>query len=227
MAKEYFCCYHSYLEAMEQLNDAERGRLFTACLIYSKTGEAQKLGGNERFVFPAFRSQIDRDNANYEERCRKQSENIKKRWNKSVNEGIPNDTSVYHGIPTCTNDTNEKEKEKEKEKTKEKEKERVKEKVASGAAPSARFIPPTVEDVAFYCQQRQNGIDPQSFVDFYASKGWMVGKTKMSDWKASVRTWEQRRKQEQKQAVVFHQKPTKADELDAFYQMAAQFAEGD
>ena len=216
MAKEYFCCYHSYLEAMEQLNDAERGRLFTACLIYSKTGEAQKLGGNERFVFPAFRSQIDRDNANYEERCRTQSANARKRWDAMASGGMPNNA----------NDANTKEKEKEKEKTKEKEKERVKEKVASGAAPSARFIPPTVEDVAFYCQQRQNGIDPQSFVDFYASKGWMVGKTKMTDWKASVRTWEQRRKQEQKQAVVFHQKPTKADELDAFYQMAAQFAEG-
>lgn len=217
MAKEYFCCYHSYLEAMEQLNDAERGRLFTACLIYSKTGEAQKLGGNERFVFPAFRSQIDRDNANYEERCRTQSANARKRWDAMASGGMPGDA----------NDANTKTKEKEKEKTKEKGKERVKEKVASGDAPSARFIPPTVEDVAFYCQQRQNGIDPQSFVDFYASKGWMVGKTKMSDWKASVRTWEQRRKQEQKQAVVFHQKPTKADELDAFYQMAAQFAEGD
>ena len=59
MAIEYFCCYHSYLEAMEQLNDAERGRLFTACLTYSKTGEAPELRGNERFVFPAFRSQID------------------------------------------------------------------------------------------------------------------------------------------------------------------------
>ena len=43
MAREYFCCYHSYLEVMEQLNDAERGRLFTACLEYSKTGEAPEL----------------------------------------------------------------------------------------------------------------------------------------------------------------------------------------
>ena len=117
MAKEYFCCYHSYLEAMEQLNDAERGRLFTACLMYSKLGEAPELRGNERFIWPAFRSQIDRDNANYAERCRKQSENVKKRWERADT----NDTTVYHRIPPYTNDT--KEKEKEKEKTKEKEKE--------------------------------------------------------------------------------------------------------
>ena len=187
MAIEYFCCYHSYLEAMEQLNDAERGRLFTACLTYSKTGEAPELRGNERFVFPAFRSQIDRDNANYEEKCRKQSDNARKRW----------DATACNGMPTDAKHAKTKEKEKEKEKTKEKEKEKEsKEKVASGDAPSSRFVPPTVEEVRAYCLERQNGIDPQSFVDFYASKNWMVGKTKMSDWKASVRTWEQRRKQE-------------------------------
>lgn len=121
MAREYFCCYHSYLEAMEQLNDTERGRLFTACLIYSKTGEAPELRGNERFVFPAFRSQIDRDNASYEEMCRKQSENIKKRWNKTAEKAIPPNTAVYQRIPNDTNDTNTKEKEKEKEKAKTKE----------------------------------------------------------------------------------------------------------
>lgn len=69
MAREYFPAYHSYLEAMEELTDAEKGRLFTACLLYSKTGEAQELSGNERYLFPAFKSQIDRDNAEYAKRC--------------------------------------------------------------------------------------------------------------------------------------------------------------
>jgi len=52
------------------------------------------------------------------------------------------------------------------------------------------FTPPEVEDVASYCDERENGVDPQKFCDFYASKGWMVGKNKMKDWKACVRTWE-------------------------------------
>ncbi|WP_295753546.1 DUF6291 domain-containing protein [uncultured Oscillibacter sp.] len=78
MPREYFCAYHSYIESMEQLTDAERGRLFTACLFYSKTGEAPQLSGNERFVFPAMRSQIDRDIQNYEDFVKKQSENGKK-----------------------------------------------------------------------------------------------------------------------------------------------------
>ena len=55
-----------------------------------------------------------------------------------------------------------------------------------------RFIPPTVDEVRQYCQERNNNVDAQSFVDFYQSKGWNVGKNKMKDWKASVRTWERR-----------------------------------
>ena len=57
-----------------------------------------------------------------------------------------------------------------------------------------RFTPPTVEDVRAYCLERGNGIDAQSFVDFYASKGWKVGSNAMKDWRAAVRTWERRDK---------------------------------
>lgn len=59
-----------------------------------------------------------------------------------------------------------------------------------------RFTPPTVEEVAAYCQERGNKVDPQRFTDFYAGKGWMVGKNKMRDWKACVRTWERDDKKE-------------------------------
>lgn len=104
MAIEYFCCYHSYLDAMEELNDAEKGRLFVACLEYSKSGVAPELRGNERFVFPAFRSQIDRDNAKYGEKCRRNSENAKKRTLATADDGKRTETKPA------------KEKEKEKEK---------------------------------------------------------------------------------------------------------------
>ena len=61
-----------------------------------------------------------------------------------------------------------------------------------------RFIPPSVEEVEQYCLERGNNIDAQSFIDFYESKGWMIGKNKMKDWKAAVRTWERSQKQENK-----------------------------
>ena len=53
-----------------------------------------------------------------------------------------------------------------------------------------RFVPPTVDEVRQYCQERSNTVQPERFVNFYEAKGWMVGKNKMRDWKAAVRTWE-------------------------------------
>ena len=55
-----------------------------------------------------------------------------------------------------------------------------------------RFTPPTLSEVQAYITEKGYHVDAESFIDFYASKGWMVGKNKMKDWKASVRTWEKR-----------------------------------
>lgn len=53
-----------------------------------------------------------------------------------------------------------------------------------------RFVPPTLEEVTAYVKQRNSKVIPQVFIDFYESKGWMVGKTKMKDWKAACRNAE-------------------------------------
>ncbi|MCR5769388.1 MAG: DUF6291 domain-containing protein [Lachnospiraceae bacterium] len=58
-----------------------------------------------------------------------------------------------------------------------------------------KFIPPTLEEVKAYCEERKNTINPQRFIDFYTGKGWMIGKNKMKDWKATVRTWEETERQ--------------------------------
>lgn len=56
----------------------------------------------------------------------------------------------------------------------------------------ARFKKPSVEEVRSYCIERDNGIDPETFINFYESKGWKVGRSPMKDWRAAVRTWEKR-----------------------------------
>ena len=61
---------------------------------------------------------------------------------------------------------------------------------------SKKFTPPSLDDVRQYCQERNNNVDPETFISFYESKGWMVGKNKMKDWKASVRTWERGERKE-------------------------------
>ena len=56
----------------------------------------------------------------------------------------------------------------------------------------ALFKKPTLDDVKSYCIERNNNIDAEAFLDFYESKNWFIGKNKMKDWKAAVRTWERR-----------------------------------
>ena len=63
-----------------------------------------------------------------------------------------------------------------------------------------RFTPPSVEEVRAYCKERRNGIDAQHFIDYYESNGWMVGRNKMKDWKAAVRTWERKNERNTKQS---------------------------
>lgn len=184
MAIEYFCAYHSYLDSMEELNDTERGRLFTACLIYSKTGEAPQLRGNERFVFPTLKAQIDRDKATYDSRCKKNSDNIRKRWN----------TDVYDGEQPCTNDT--KTKEKEKEKTKEKAKDNyIPPSVVCGELPSSpppAAVLPLVDGTDFEISVEMvaelSGLYPAVDVaqQLRSMRGWLLANPKNRKTKAWI-----------------------------------------
>jgi len=66
------------------------------------------------------------------------------------------------------------------------------------------FKPPSVDEVKEYCDERKNGINPEKFVNYYQSKNWMVGKNKMKDWKAAVRTWEQNNKKNESEEVKYN-----------------------
>jgi DNA-binding transcriptional ArsR family regulator len=67
-----------------------------------------------------------------------------------------------------------------------------------------RFKKPTVNDITNYCIERNNNIDAESFFDFYESKNWMVGRNKMKDWKACIRTWERRNNQKPQSMSKIH-----------------------
>jgi len=62
----------------------------------------------------------------------------------------------------------------------------------------AFFKKPTVEEVHQYCNERKNKVCADAFIDFYESKNFMIGKNKMKDWKACVRTWERREEKKPK-----------------------------
>lgn len=93
----------------------------------------------------------------------------------------------------------------------------VKDRIGEDKPQSARrFIPPTIEEVKAYCQERGNSVDPERFVDFYASKGWKVGSASMKDWKAAVRNWERddRHKTKPQSKLPGMPKQGQGDDLD-------------
>ena len=175
MAMSGFICHDDYLQKTAKLTDEEVGRLFRALMHYHATGVVDEVDGRESIAFDFIREDIDRTEAAYKAKCEK-----------NRNNRLSALTNVRQQPPTNVDERAQKEKEKEKEKDKDKDKE---------SKPPRRFTPPTVEEVRAYCTERKNGIDPAHFVDYYAARGWELKPgQKVKDWKACVRTWEQRQK---------------------------------
>lgn len=185
----YLKVYTDFAEAMEALSDAERGRLFMSMLQYASTGEAGTLSGAERFVWPIAKQNIDRAQAELEKRA----ENGRKGGRpKKANESGEKQPKAKESKKKQTKDNKDKDKDKEKENN-------IIPLSPNGdippkgeRPPEKRFVKPTADEVRAYCAERGNHVDAQAFVDFYAAKGWKVGNAPMKDWKAAVRTWEQR-----------------------------------
>ena len=191
MARNYAALPYDYLEEMEALNDAEFGRLTRALLAYSMTGEQIALCGNERFYAKRVMSQEDRFKASYEEVSVVRSEAGKAgaaaRWQngKRIFANGKNSKAISANGKNGYTETNTK--------------------TNTDTLPSndgksdtrtARFAPPSADDVSAYVQAQGYHVNAERFVAFYEQKGWMVGKNHMKDWKAAVRSWETRWKDE-------------------------------
>lgn len=151
MLRPYFCAYHSYLENMELLNSEERGRLFTALLEYSKDGTLIPLTGNERFVFPGIRSQIDRDKAQWE-----QIDNVKTANGRKGGRPKKTETEKANGLDENLKNQqviSVSKKSLEKEKKKDKEKDKDKDNISSSTAT-------TESDISACVQAYEQNIGP-------------------------------------------------------------------
>lgn len=178
MERSQFTFYRSYFEAIKELPKKDQTAVLLAICAYALDSEEPQLSGTANAIFRLVRPTLDTG--------RKKAMGGKK--------GSPVKDSEKISERQCKDGTKEKEGEIEKEREKENE---CYPPTPLHGGTRKRFVPPAVEEVAAYCRERCNGIDPQAFVDFYASKGWVVGKSPMKDWKAAVRTWEQKRGMEQ------------------------------
>ena len=202
MERKQFTWYRSYYDALKELPAEEFRDIVLAVCAYALDGEEPELSGVARAIFTLIRPTLEVGRSKAENRSRAEQTSIsaeqtgnKPEQTKNKPEQTQNKRKQTGNKPEQTRNKPEQTR-KEKEKEKEREKESENDSYCSPPPPSGpkRFVPPTLAEVQSYVAQRQSPVDPQGFIDFYASKGWMVGKTPMKDWKAACRNaekWEQ------------------------------------
>ncbi len=159
----------------------QRGELFTAILCYAAGEPVLDLDAAADMAFSFIRERMDRDSVAYMEKVEKRreagklggrpkangfsekQEKAKKANGFSEKQNNPDTVPVTDTVSVFEKESKEK---------------------------SLRFSPPARQDVADYCKEKGfSDFDVERFVDYYTSNGWMVGKSKMKDWKAAVRNW--------------------------------------
>jgi hypothetical protein len=213
---ESITIYRNMVDSVRNLDQTDFQPIVMAIFDFALDGkEPENLTPMQYAVFNMTRVNIEKSN----ERRRSKAEYEKKRRERKKAErealksnSVDNAWTSVDNESECVDVRYDKEKEKEKvkvkekvkENEKEKEKEKVKEKESknnsnniymcgekiSPQTPRKNFVKPTVEEVREYCLERKNNVNPEKFVDFYESKDWYIGKNKMKDWRAAVRTWE-------------------------------------
>lgn len=178
--KDSFVLYTKYLDNIQALSMEQRGMLFTSLMLYASGQEPEEMDPVTAMAFSFIKSQMDKDIEKYNETCAKRSE-AGKIGGRPKKQEEAKKANGFSEIQKKQGKAKKADNEYEYDNDNDLLKENTKRKV---------FSTPTVDDVRAYCLERNNKVDPQQFVDFYESKGWMIGKNKMKDWKAAVRTWE-------------------------------------
>ena len=197
MGKGSFVFYVEWLDHLGLLEPAEAMAVLQALRAYIDCGALPELTGAAAMAFSFIRSQIDRDMEKWETIRSKRAEagklgaqatnerhkaakaaSAESAEQRAANSAVNVNVTGNVNVPSKDGGIEEKTK-------------------------TNRFIPPTLEQVAEYVQERGSSVDPQAFIDFYAAKGWMVGKSPMKDWKAACRNaegWDRWKKESQHSA---------------------------
>ena len=167
--KKSFLIHKDSLGILDELTNEQCGELFKAIRDY-QNGKEIKVSAIIKIAFVPFKAQFERDEEKYETIVKRNKANGSKG-------GRPKNPVGY--LETQTNPNKPKKADSDSDSDSDNKKTKAK-----------KFVPPTVDEVAKYCLERHNSVNPESFVDHYAASGWMRGKNKIKDWKACVRTWE-------------------------------------
>lgn len=179
--KESFVFYRSFKVALSDLSDSDKLVMYEAISDYALDRNEPKLEGFPKALFSLIKPQLDANWKRYKagvENGHKGKEYGKlggrPKKEKTLKKPSINPLLTLTEPANVNDNVNDNVNEKD-----------IKEK-------SKRFVPPSPDEVKKYCSERNNKVDPEKFRNFYEMKGWMVGKNKMKDWKAAIRTWEKR-----------------------------------
>lgn len=198
-----FVFYRSFYDALREFKTSDRSKIYDAIFRYIFDGIEPELSGTSKAAWILIRPQLDA--------------NIRRRENGSKG-GRPTkkETNGYEKVkPMVIENATETETE-----TKPNVNVNVNANVnANVKVKKTAFKKPTVDEVSAYCRERRNSVNAERFVDFYESKGWRIGSQPMKDWKAAVRTWEQRDKEKDKDKPM---QGSLAGDLDYLERLAMQ-----
>jgi hypothetical protein len=180
--KKSFLLYCDLIHTVEQLTDEQAGDLFKHILRYVNDQEPQTDNVITRIAFEPIKQSLKRDLQKYEDIRKRNQDNARKRWDATASSGIPNDTKNADSVSVSV----------------------------SGSVTDKKeikgFVKPTIEQLKEYMTEQGMNDIAENWLNHYEANGWMVGKNKMKDWKASVRTWKINQKNNSATPQVVHKK---------------------
>ncbi len=221
MEKQYdsFVFYDSFYNAISLLPLESQARVYNAIFKFALTNEEPELEGAELAIYLLIKPQILANRTKYENGCKGgRPKKVVEEEKPAENEEYSKNNSNSNNQNESKNKTNNNQDKTETKPnvnqtetetkpnnnlsiTETKPNDNVNDNVnvnanvndnGSSKTTRKRFVQPSLDEVKQYCVERHNSVDAQRFIDFYASKGWLIGNQPMKDWKAAVRTWEQR-----------------------------------
>lgn len=164
--------YKSFYDSIKELDPQDQVQIYNAIFSYQFDDVEIDLKGVCKSIFTLIIPQLEANNKRYENGTKGGRPKTKTKPNENQKE-----TKVKPNENENDNENNN---------------DNIKENIIK-----ERFKKPNIEEVEDYCKERNNNVDAQRFIDFYESKNWMIGKNKMKDWKACIRTWERSNKKEE------------------------------
>ncbi|MFR9603837.1 MAG: DUF6291 domain-containing protein [Rikenellaceae bacterium] len=170
--RDSFVFYNSFKQAIDELEDAQQLLLYQSISTYALYRQEPELEGITKVVWVLIKPQLDANWRKYEKGCRGGEHG---KLGGAPN-GNQNAKKQPQNNPKTTPNVNDNDNVN----------------VNVNVNDLQTSIPPLLSEVTTFVSENYLDVDPQYFYDYYASNGWMIGKTPMIDWQATLRNWDRK-----------------------------------